>query len=56
MFCPVCTHRVSEWQMSTGKAIVINGLIFHIACLGDITIKEFTEKELTELANRRLSE
>lgn len=47
--CPVCAHRVSNWHMATGKAITINELLYHISCIGDITIKELSEIQLLEV-------
>jgi hypothetical protein len=31
--CPVCTHRVSDWQIAAGKTIAVAGSTYHKACL-----------------------
>ena len=41
--CPDCTKRVSSWEMSTGKCLIVNRQIFHKACLLDKNIQDVAE-------------
>ena len=41
--CPVCTESISNWSMACGKVVQINGILYHIACVGETRIKEVEE-------------
>lgn len=31
--CPICKHRVQDWQMSAGKAKEVGDYVVHTSCL-----------------------
>lgn len=37
--CPLCKHRVSDWQMACGKTTVIKDQVYHKSCLIDYELR-----------------
>lgn len=38
--CPLCNKWVSEWEILTGKTVIIEGKIVHVSCVQHLSITE----------------
>ena len=53
MNCPLCGKRISEWNMSAGKTMDVNGRTVHKSCLMDY--QRETGKEYADDSTRSAS-
>lgn len=41
--CPVCVDVVTNWAVATGKAVQINGILYHLKCVEESSTKAVAE-------------
>ena len=51
--CPVCAESISSWSMATGKVVQINGILYHIRCIGETKVKAISEGKWEPLKDEK---
>ena len=41
--CPACGESISNWSQAVGKIAKINGILYHIKCVAESTVKEIAQ-------------
>lgn len=54
--CPICIQRISSFAMATGKIVQINGILYHIACCGELRIADLEHHQIQGVKHETVSD